>query len=111
MIIDVLSWAALIIGSFFIVVGGIGLLRLPDVFCRFHAAGVTDTAGAGFIGLGLMLQAGATLVTVKLMLMLIFLWITSPTSTHALARAALVSGLKPWRKAHDDESNDDDGDA
>ncbi len=94
-LVDVLSWACILGGSFFALVGGIGVLRLPDVFSRLHASGITDTMGAGLIMVGLMFQAGWTQVTVKLILVLLFLWFTSPVSTHALARAALRGGVEP----------------
>lgn len=99
MVADVISWAMLAAGSFFLLAGGIGLLRMPDFFTRLHAAGVTDTAGAGLMLFGLMLQAGFTLVTVKLLLALFLILFTSPTACHALAKAALQSGLQP---GHDD---------
>ncbi|MCG8510268.1 MAG: monovalent cation/H(+) antiporter subunit G [Rhodospirillales bacterium] len=76
-------------------IGGLGMLRLPDVFARMHAAGIIDTVGAGLIAVGLMFQAGFTLVTVKLFLILVFILYTSPVSTHALAQSALSTGLKP----------------
>ena len=94
-LVDAISWICLVTGGFFAVVGGIGLLRLPDVYTRLHAAGVTDTLGAGLMLLGLMFQGGLSQVTIKLILILVFMVFTSPTSTHALARAALHSGLKP----------------
>lgn len=93
--LDYASWAFLLGGSFFLFVGGIGVLRLPDVFTRLHAAGVTDTLGAGLLTAGMCLQAGLTLVTAKLLLILIFLWFTGPISSHALAQSALLSGRKP----------------
>lgn len=93
---DVLSWIFLLAGSFFAVVGGIGVIRMPDVFTRMHASGVTDTMGAGLILTGLMFQGGFTLVTVKLILILGFLWFSSPVSTYALARATLASGQEPF---------------
>ena len=89
MIADGLSWLALLGGVFFIIVGCAGTLRMPDFYTRLHAAGVTDTLGAGLVLLGLMIQAGLTLITVKLALIWLFLWFTSPTAGHALARAAL----------------------
>jgi multicomponent Na+:H+ antiporter subunit G len=95
MVIDVLSWAFLVAGGFFMVVAGIGVLRLPDLFTRVHAAGVKDTLGAALTLIGLMLQAGFTLVTVKLVLIWLFLWFTSPVAGHAVARAALSAGLRP----------------
>ena len=89
------SWVLLMAGSFFGISGGIGLLRFPDFYTRMHAAGVTDTLCAALILLGLMLQAGWGLVLIKLFLILALLLLTSPTATHALARAALHSRLKP----------------
>ena len=99
MMLEVLSWITISAGAFFILAGGIGLIRLPDVFCRVHAAGLTDTVGAGFMLTGLMLQAGASLVTIKLVLIMVFLVFTSPTASYALAHAALLDGIKPWTKA------------
>ncbi|MGE0118631.1 MAG: monovalent cation/H(+) antiporter subunit G [Dongiaceae bacterium] len=97
-IADLLSWSLILSGSLFAITGGVGVLRLPDFYTRLHGASITDTAGAGLIMLGLMLQAGLTLVTVKLVLILAFLFLTGPTATHALARAALISGVKPWQR-------------
>lgn len=94
-ILAVLSWACLLGGVFFMLVGGIGVLRMPDIYTRSHAAGITDTMGAMLILLGLMLQAGFTLVTVKLIMILLFLLFTSPTASHALNHSAWASGLKP----------------
>ncbi|NIR32676.1 MAG: sodium:proton antiporter [Gammaproteobacteria bacterium] len=92
---DILSWILLVAGGLFLVTGGIGLLRLPDFFTRLHAAGLTDTLGAALTLLGLALQAGLTLVTVKLLLIFAFLFFTSPTATHALAKAALHGKVRP----------------
>ena len=94
-IADVLGWVLLVSGGFFVITGGIGMVRFPDFFTRIHAAGVTDTAGAGLILLGLMVQAGFTLVTVKLGFILWFLLFTGPVATHALAKAALHGRLEP----------------
>ena len=93
--IDILSWVLLMAGCFFGISGGIGLHRFPDFYTRMHAAGVTDTLCAALILLGLMLQAGWGLVLIKLFLILALLLLTSPTATHALARAALHSRLQP----------------
>ncbi len=98
MAIDIITWILLIAGAAFVVTGGIGLVRLPDIFTRLHPVGMTDTMGAGLILLGLMLQSGFSFVTVKLVLILAFLLFTTPTATHALAHAALLSGRKPWVK-------------
>ena len=93
--ITVLSWVFLASGAFFSLLGGIGLIRMPDFYTRMHAASVTETLGAGLVLLGLMLHAGLTLVTVKLAFIGLFIFLASPTASHALAKAALMSGLKP----------------
>ena len=93
--IDAVSWVCLVVGGFFCVVGAIGMLRMPDFYTRMHAASVIETLGAGLILLGLMLQAGFTLVAVKLLMVGVLIFFASPTATHALARAAMVRGLKP----------------
>ena len=97
LMLDVLSWACIVGALFFMVVGAIGVIRMPDVYTRLHAAGMTDTMGAGFILIGLSFQAGLTLVTLRLLLVWAFLLFTSPIATHALARAALSGGVEPIR--------------
>jgi multicomponent Na+:H+ antiporter subunit G len=94
-VLDIVSWAAIVGGSIFALVAGIGLLRLPDFFSRVHATGIQDTLATGLIIFGLLLQTDDWLVAVKLVLVFIFVLITGPTATHALARAALHAGFKP----------------
>lgn len=105
LIIDIFSWIFLVLGSFFCLTGALGLLRFPDFFSRTHAAGVTDTMGAGMILCGLMLQAGWGLVLAKLILILVFSLLASTTACHAMAKAALKSGLRPHT---DHDSNPED---
>lgn len=93
--IDILSWVLILVGGAFGIIGGIGLLRFPDFFSRIHAAGITDTMCAPLIVAGLMLQSGLTLTTMKLVFLIVFLFLTSPTASHALAKAALHGGEKP----------------
>ena len=93
--IDLLSALCLAGGAFFSLVGGIGLVRMPDFYTRMHAASVTDTLGAGLILTGLMLQAGWTLIAAKLAMVGLLTLLANPTATHALAKAAMLSGLKP----------------
>lgn len=106
-VVDIASWLLLLLGGGFCIVGGLGLLRLPDVYARMHAAGITDTMGAGLMLTGLMLQGGFTLVTVKLILILVFLLYTSPTSTYALANAAYRQGLAPLLGGAGPDNEDD----
>ncbi len=97
LLLDAATWAFILIGLFFMLTGSIGVLRMPDVFCRMHAAGMTDTMGAGFVLLGLSLHAGFSLVLVRIILIYAFILVTSPISSHALARAALAGGVEPYR--------------
>ena len=107
MIVDILSWICLILGSIFCIIGGLGLLRLPDFYSRMHGGGVTDTLGASLVLVGLMLQGGLTEVTVKLVMILVVLLITSPTSTHAVGKAAFTSGLKPFLNNPDNKGKNE----
>ena len=108
LILDLISAGLLAAGSIFVLIGAFGLIRLPDFYTRLHAAGVTDTLGAELILLGLMFQAGLSLVTVKLILISLFIFFTSPTSTHAVANAARVMGLKPMLVPDKDLDNTED---
>ena len=96
-LLDLASWACIVSGSLTILIGTLGLLRLPDLFTRLHGAGMTDTMGAGLLLLGMLFQTTDWLVAVKLILILLFLAITSPTTSYALASAALHGGLVPWK--------------
>jgi multicomponent Na+:H+ antiporter subunit G len=95
MIIDIFSWICLLAGGALGIVGGIGIQRFPDFYSRLHAAGITDTLCAMLILLGLGLQAGWSIAAFKLILIFAFLFLISPTASHALANAALHSGLQP----------------
>jgi multicomponent Na+:H+ antiporter subunit G len=87
-LLSILGWILLLLGSFFCLVGSIGLIRLPDFYSRVHAAGVVDSLGTILILLGLMTQTQDYLVIIKLILILLFMMLTGPTAVHALAHAA-----------------------
>lgn len=95
LLIEILSWVCILGGSFFMVVSAIGILRFPDFWARLHAASVGDSGGMILLIMGMCLQSGLTLITVKLIAIGIFLFITGPTATHAVANAALVTGWRP----------------
>ena len=97
LVIDIISWVLLTVGGFFVFVGGLGALRMPDLYTRMHAASVTDSIAPILIIAGIILQAGFTLASIKLLAILLFLIITGPTATNALASAALLSGHDPER--------------
>jgi len=90
-----LSSVLILAGLLFVMAGAVGVLRLPDFYTRMHAAGMTDTMGAELIILGLMVQAGISQTSLKLLLVAFFLFLTSPTASHAVANAAHKAGLKP----------------
>lgn len=95
---DILGWVggvSVALGGIFMAISALGMVRMPDVFTRLHAASVADTLGVGLILIGLALIAGFTLVSVKLILLLLFITITSPAAAHAVARAALHAGVRP----------------
>ena len=104
-VFEILSWLLMLTGATMLVIGAIGVVRLPDVFARMHGAGIIDTMGACSVMIGFMFQAGLTIVTIKLALIVVFIIFTSPTSTHALAQAALHGGVRPQL----DKAPEDDG--
>ena len=108
LVAEILSWACILAGSAIIVTGGIGLLRLPDFYSRAHAAGMTDSLGAGLVIVGMMLEAGWSLNLARLAFILIFLLLTGPTASHALTHSALVSGLKPWTRDKADQAPEEE---
>lgn len=93
--LDVLGWTLILTGGAFGIIGGIGILRMPDFFTRIHAAGMAETMCAPPILLGLALQADGVVTLAKLFAIFLFLMFTSPTASHALAKAALHGGVKP----------------
>ena len=104
----VLAWALIGSGAIFIVISAIGINRMPDVFTRLHAVSVGDTFGAALMLLGMMVVAGFSLVTAKLLLLLLFLWFMGPVATHAIARAALQAGERPFLPGVNDAVSADD---
>jgi len=103
--LDVASWILIVTGSVFSVVGGIGLLRLPDLYTRLHGGGITDTMGACCVLGALLLQADQWNVVVKLLTILFFLLLTSPTSAHALSKAAMSHGIRPLVAGEEETSS------
>jgi len=75
-------------GSFFFLVGVLGLLRMPDIFSRIHTTTKGDTLGIGLILVGLMILNGFTITSLKLLIILILVWLTTPTAAHLIAKAA-----------------------
>ena len=98
LIFDILTGICFFIGSLSIIIGACGLIKLPDVFSRIHAAGMIDTGGTAFFLLGMILQAGWSLITFKLILIGIFIFFTSPVTSHVTANLARQKNLMPLGK-------------
>ncbi len=101
-VLEVVSGVLLVAGALFTLTGAVGLLRFPDFYTRIHAGGITETVGAGFILIGLLLRVDAWSVGVRLVVILAFLVLTSPTATHVLAQAARRDGVPVWREGDDE---------
>lgn len=100
-VVDWLSGLLLLAGGFFVVVAGIGVLRMPDLYTRIHAASVAETLGTILIILGLILMAGWSLASFKLFAIMLFLLFTGPVAAYAMANTAMLGGLKPEVKQED----------
>ena len=92
------STILLSLGVLFLLLGAIGILRFPDCYTRMHAAGKCDTLGSLLIVSGLAFYHGVSLESAKILFIAVFIFLTSPTSTHAIARAALRRELPLWTK-------------
>lgn len=89
-----ISWILLFLGTFFCITGSLGIIRMPDVYTRFHAASITDSFGAPLILIGVIFKYGFVLFSFKILILMFFLLITSPTSSYTVAKSALLSGEK-----------------
>ncbi len=90
-------------GLFFHAVAALGVLRMPDFYTRLHAVGKAETLGVVLTLLALAIWAGPTLTAAKVGFVAVFILLANPTSTHAIGRAALRTGFKPWRREPGDE--------
>ncbi len=95
-LVDYAIVALVAVGVFFGLVAAVGLLRLPDVYTRTHAASKSDTLGAVLTLAGVALTLQANIATVKVVFLLVFMFLTNPTAAHAIARAAREQGIEPW---------------
>jgi multicomponent Na+:H+ antiporter subunit G len=94
--VSVVAGVLLGIGTFLLVAASIGFLRLPDFFTRMHAISKADTLGAVLSLAGLACLTDDLLVVLKLLLIGLFVFLANPVATHALSRAAVLTGMRPW---------------
>ena len=88
----------ILVGFFFVIVAAVGVLRLPDFYTRMHASGKSETLGVMLTLIGFAIYNGVNLTSLKLLLVSLFILFGNPIGTHAIARAAFYSNLKPWEK-------------
>ncbi len=101
MLRDAVVWLFVLSGAFFLFIGSLGMVRLRDFWARLHAASIIDSAGVGLLLAGMMVEAGFSLITLKLVLVVVFLFLTGPTASHAVANAAFTSGSRPMDLVED----------
>jgi multicomponent Na+:H+ antiporter subunit G len=100
---DILTIIFILLGTFFMLIGSIGVIRLPDFFTRSHATSKSDTLGIMLIVAGLIFFEGFSINSLKLFIIFLFVALANPVGAHALARAALAFGIKPWFKKEQKE--------
>lgn len=95
-VFEILGTACIAYGAFTMLMCAVGVVRFPDFYTRLHAAGKGDTLGQGLVLIGLIFVTGISIDGLKLVLIVFFIFILNSSSTHALARAAWLAGMKPW---------------
>jgi multicomponent Na+:H+ antiporter subunit G len=93
------------LGIFFMFVGSVGILRLPDFYSRTHTISKGDTLGIFMVIIGLIVYEGFTQSSLKLLLIVFFIALSNPVGSHALAKAAFTKGLKPFLSENDEEAD------
>jgi len=107
---DIVVILLTVAGLLFFFATTVGLLRFPDFYSRMHAAGKGDTLSSLLMLLALALynfheaNLANLLVAIKILLIVVFIFMASPTATHAITDAAFESGVKPWTKEPEEKS-------
>jgi multicomponent Na+:H+ antiporter subunit G len=92
---NIISWVLLLGGGGFCVIGTLGLIRMPDVYTRIHAASIIDTLGVGMILLGLLIQPGSALTSLRIAVLIVLVFFMSPLATHAIAKSLHHRRIEP----------------
>lgn len=79
-----------VLGAGFFFVAGVGVIRLPDAFCRMHAASKASSAGIGLVMLATAIHFGDVFTVLKCVLVIAFIFLSTPVAAHILARAAYL---------------------
>ena len=88
----------LLAGLFFQAVAALGVVRMPDVYTRLHAVSKVETLSVMLTLGAVALSTGLGLTATKVLLVALFFFLANPTSTHAITRAALRLGVRPWQR-------------
>jgi multicomponent Na+:H+ antiporter subunit G len=91
---DIIVVALIIIGGFFLTVGTVGLLRLPDVYNRMHATSKATTLGAASLFLAGFVYYGPSGAGLTSLVGIVFLFLTAPTGAHMISRSANRMGIE-----------------
>ncbi|MBP02622.1 MAG: hypothetical protein CMM25_07415 [Rhodospirillaceae bacterium] len=92
---NIISWVLLLAGGGFCIIGALGLIRMPDVYSRIHAASIIDTLGVGLILLGLIIQPGSVLASLRIFVLIGLIFFMSPLATHAIAKSMHHLRIEP----------------
>ncbi|XAL99978.1 monovalent cation/H(+) antiporter subunit G [Phycisphaeraceae bacterium D3-23] len=106
LVLDILAIIALAIGLFFMLVGGIGVVRLPDTYHRLHAASKCSTLGLLGLVVAAMLHVGTLAVVTKSIAVIAFAFVAVPVGSHLLAKAAHRDKAPLWEGTLSDELAD-----
>jgi multicomponent Na+:H+ antiporter subunit G len=93
----------LILGAVFTLLAAIGVVRLPDLYTRMHAASKAGAVGGGLILIAVAVLSQDAAVAIRAVVGVIFLLLTTPVSAHLLARASYLTGYKPCNETMVDE--------
>lgn len=98
--IELLATASLVVGTFFVAVAALGLLRLPDIYSRMHAVTKASTLGmAGTLGASILTFAPLGDNVLGEALTMWFVFLTNPVGGHMIARSAYLIGIRMWEGA------------
>lgn len=105
MVLEFLAAVPMLLGTFFMVVTGVGLVRFPDVYTRMHAAGKAGTIGIALLILAPTVYFGPSepFVSVRGLLAIVFQFLTTPGATYLLAHACYVTGYPAHGRTELDE--------
>ena len=106
MILDILTGAMALLGALFILLAGIGLVRMPDTYLRISVATKATTLGVGLSLIAFGLYFYQEMATMHVMIIILFIMLTAPVSAHLIGRATYISKNKLWKQSVSDDLKD-----